>query len=134
MAGRRKSGKPKSPPPPRDPVTGRFPKGNGRSFYGDANGASTSRLREKGDPYSDAIRALSHDPAHAEHKMSIAAEAFAVPIEIMRDAEHPERLAASREVTRRLLGEPEKRMTLAGDADRPVVMVRKFFQPPESEA
>lgn len=117
----------------RDPKTGRFPKGNGAGWGGAAKGASTSRLRDAGDAYSDAVRALKDDPAHRAVKQELQADMLAIQIEIARNGEtESNRLNAADKVLDRLGGKPRQQtdVTSGGERLQSYVMI----VPPEADS
>jgi hypothetical protein len=101
--------------PDRD-AKGRFPRGNGAGkgqWGGPAKGASTSRLAPAGDDYSDAIRALARDPAHAESKAPLRELVFRTWVDVATASDNDSaRVAAAEKIADRLDGKAVQRQDI----------------------
>lgn len=123
----------------RDPKTGRFPKGNGAGWGGSAKGASTSRLVASDDPdaqaaaYSDAVRALSHDPKHAEAKQPLRELALSVYVEVCQDKAHSHRLYAAEKMLARIDGQPTQNTDITSKGERVGYVIEAPPEAPDAE-
>lgn len=131
------------PRKPRNPGSGKAPHNGpasgipaqGAGWGGAAKGASTSRLREKGDPESDAIRALSTDPAHMAIKEAVEAEMLGVQIEIARTSSFEgNRLTAADKVLDRLRGKPKQQTDITSNGERIGYVIEAPAEAPDAEA
>ena len=121
----------------RDPKTGRFPRGNGPgkgNWGGPAKGASTSRLGPAGDDYSDAIRALSHDPRHAEAKAPLRELALRTWIEVAQSSENDSaRVTAAEKIMDRLDGRATAPVTVSPGEGGPLIVERVLVRPADRD-
>jgi hypothetical protein len=99
---------------------GRGGPAKGAGWGGSAKGASTSRLTAAGDPYSDHIRALAVDPAHAAAKAPLRELAMRTWVEVCQDAEHPQRVVAAEKLFDRLDGRARQAVETSGPGGGPV--------------
>lgn len=91
----------------------------GKGWGGPAKGASTSRLAPAGDEYSDHIRALSRDPAHAEAKAPLRELAMRTWVEVCQASESDAaRVTAAEKLMDRLDGKARQHTDLTTKGER----------------
>lgn len=120
----------------RDPKTGRFPRGNGSGgagWGGPEKGASTSRLKEKGDEYSDAVRALARDPKHEEAKAPLRELALKTWVEVCQDKAHPQRVVAADKIYERLDGKARQTTDITTGGERIGYVIPAPQEAPDAE-
>lgn len=131
------------PRTPRNPGSGKRPvntpasriPAGGEGWGGPAKGASVSRLREAGDPESDAVRALSRDPEHLAFKEALQANMLAVQIEIARAGEaEANRLNAADKVLDRLGGKPKQQTDITSAGERIGYVIEAPAEAPDADA
>ncbi len=90
-------------------------RGNGAGWGGPAKGKSTSRVTTGGDEYSDAVRALAHDPKHAEAKAPLRELALKTWVDVCLNSEGDGyRVAAAEKIMDRIDGRAAADVTSGG--------------------
>ena len=91
-------------------------------------------LEPKGDPESDAIRALIRDPKNEEAKRPLRELAYGVWVEVCKDQQHPQRVVAAEKLMNRIDGMPKQQTDITSGGERIGYVIEAPAEAPDADA